>query len=854
MGNTDPDAVEALLELPATEVRVSYDTRQTRLHAKAYLVHRETGFGSAYVGSANLSRAALSEGLEWTTKVSQYELPHLWQKLTSTFDSYWLDTDFEPVTAETIPRLVTALRTERLPATERPATFFDLRPFPFQQEILDQLRSERELQGRDRHLVVAATGTGKTMIAAFDYRQWCETQPGPRPPLLFIAHRQEILEQALECFRAVLRDQNFGDLLVGSHRPTQTQHLFCSIQSYVSRELWREPADTWRYIVVDEFHHAAAASYQRLLERHQPRIWLGLTATPERTDGLDVTRLFGGRFSAEIRLPDAINRQLLCPFQYFGVTDGVDLSKLRWERGGYRIEDLDRVYTGNDLRGKLVLDQLRSIVRSMREMRGVGFCVSVGHAEFMARRFNEWGLPALAVTGESPDDDRREARRRLVDREVNLLFTVDLLSEGVDIPEIDTVLLLRPTESLTVFLQQIGRGMRRHPGKEQLTIIDFIGQQRREFRFADRFRALGTSSTTSLETEIEQGFPHVPLGCLIQLQRVAQQRVLDNVRASLRQTTAQVVRQLSQFRSQTGRRPSLHEALVSCGLSLDDLLRRGLWSRLLHDAGCGPVPVAPDEEPLAKGLRRVALQDDPRQLESWIQSLRQASGESLEHLDATRRVMLQVGLWGEQGLAMDDETAWSRLRANDSVVRDLLEILELRRGQTQVMSPATDLPGCGPLAVHAHYSRNEVLVALGVWQAGESKRRMVNEGVLHVPDRRLDVLFVTLRKTETEYSPTTMYADYALSENLFHWQSQSTTAVDSATGRRYLTHREQGYTPLLFVREGRKLGTGETAPYAFLGPCEYVSHEGSRPISIVWRTRYPIPARLLRDFASQRVG
>ena len=860
MGNTDPDAVEALLELPATEVRVSYDTRQTRLHAKAYLVYRQTGFGSAYVGSANLSRAALSEGLEWTTKISQYELPHLWQKLAATFDSYWLDADFEPVNGETVSRLVSAIRTERLPAAERPPTWFDLRPFPFQQEILDQLRGERELQGRNQHLVVAATGTGKTMIAAFDYRQWSEGRPGPKPSLLFVAHRQEILEQALQGFRAVLRDQNFGDLLVGPHQPGQTEHLFCSIQSYMSREMWRVPEDRWQYVVVDEFHHAAAASYRRLLEHHRPEVLLGLTATPERTDGLDVTGLFGGRFSAEIRLPDAINRQLLCPFQYFGVTDSVDLSRLRWERGGYRTEDLDQVYTGNDLRALQVLEKLHEIVRAVRQMRAVGFCVSVEHARFMARLFNERGVPALAVTGDSDDELRRTARRKLVDREVNVLFTVDLLSEGVDIPEIDTVLMLRPTESLTVFLQQIGRGLRRHPGKEQLTIIDFIGQQRREFRFADRFRALGTQGSVALEAEIEQGFPHVPLGCLIQLERVAQQRVLENVRGSLRQTRGQIVQQLRQFRTQEGRGPSLDEALGYCRVTLDDLLKRGLWSRLLCEAGCRAEPVAPDEEELAKGIRRLALQDDSRQLEFWLRVLQSADDPMPEglaapkSLDETRLAMLQVGLWGEKGLEMQLSEAWTRLRDNPGAISDLREVLQWSRRQSHGISPTLGRSGWEPLAVHSHYSRNEILVALGVWPVGTSRRRMVNEGVLQVKERRLDVLFVTLRKSEAEYSPTTMYADYALNERLFHWQSQSTTAVDSPTGRRYLEHREQGYTPLLFVRESRKLPTGETAPYAFLGPCEYSSHEGSRPISIVWRTEFPIPARLLRDFASQRVG
>ncbi len=230
LGATDLKAVDLMESLPNTEVRVSYDTHRTRLHAKAYLFHRDSDFGTAYVGSANLSYPALTEGLEWTVKLSQYESPHLWDRVTATFETYWEDREFEPYHQAERSRLKRALEEERSVASPGPEPFpFELRPWEFQQAILDRLDAERRIQGRDRHLVVAATGTGKTMIAAFDYRRWAREQPsatGQRPRLLFVAHREELLKQSLQTFRAVLRDPNFGDLLVGGREPSQLDHLF----------------------------------------------------------------------------------------------------------------------------------------------------------------------------------------------------------------------------------------------------------------------------------------------------------------------------------------------------------------------------------------------------------------------------------------------------------------------------------------------------------------------------------------------------------------------------------------------------------------------------------------------------
>lgn len=841
MGATDANAIEALRDLPNTQVKVSYDTERTRLHAKAYVVHRTTGFGTAYIGSANVSRAALSEGLEWTSKISQYELPHLWKKIVATFETYWNDDEFESFTVNALPRLREAICRERSRGTVKNSELpnFDLRPYPFQEEILDALAAEREVQRKNRHLVVAATGTGKTMIAAFDYKRWA----GPRKPsLLFIAHREEILRQALGTYRAVLRDQNFGDILVGGTTPEQYNHLFCSIQSYNSRDLHKLPVDRFDYIVVDEFHHAAARSYRKLLDTARPKVLLGLTATPERADSLDILTPFGGEPTAEVRLPDAISRRLLCPFQYFGIADSVDLDALTWQRGGYRIEDLDAVYTGNDVRAGLVFDKVREILLDPHEARGLGFCVSVAHAKFMAHFFSVHNIPAIALSAETPSDERRAAQERLVRREINFIFVVDLYNEGVDIPEVDTVLFLRPTESLTVYLQQLGRGLRLHDDKDCLTVLDFIGTQHRQFRFAARFRALSTNPTGRLDGEIESGFPHLPAGCFIRLERVAQQRVLENVRQSLTLRRPQMVSDIRELGRHLGRAPTIRETLEYLDTTLSEVLKRGLWSRLLSDAGLADAPVADDEARLAKGIRRLIHIDDAHQIRFLLAHL---DGQTrADPLAERRRAMLHVTLWGVDGISMSNDEADERLRVNTSALADLKAVLEYRLHHTRTR-PTELLPDLtGPLALHAAYTRDEALIGLGHWNL--DRRPDFREGVLHLPDRKIDAFFITLQKTEEAYSPTTMYEDYAISDELFHWQSQSTTSADSPTGQRYTRHREHGYTPLLFVRE-RKLGPGSLAsPYAFLGPAHYVSHRGSRPLNIVWRLRTPMPTRLAR--------
>jgi len=861
MGATDVKAVEELRQLPGTEIKVSYDTNRTRLHAKTYVFYRDTGFTTAYVGSSNLSNAAISSGLEWNIKVTRKDLPETIDKIAATFDSYWNSNEFELYTEGKKEYLARALQAEKYFDTNRPDQYvLDIEPYSYQKEILDKLEAERLVRGYYRNLVVAATGTGKTVISALDYRRFRQKNPGKPCRLLFVAHREEILRQSLFTFRAVLKDANFGELFVGKERAESIDALFISIQTFNSKDLTSFTSPTfYDFIIVDEFHHAAAPSYQKLLGYYQPQILLGLTATPERMDGKNILTYFNNRIAAEIRLPEAIDRKLLCPFQYFGVTDTVDLDKLKWSVGGYDKGELTKIYTlsgvAAERRANMIVNSLLKYVTDIDAVKGLGFCVSVEHAEFMCRFFNERGIPSMFLTGFSPDEERRAAKERLVSGEVRFIFVVDIYNEGVDIPEVNTVLFLRPTESLTIFLQQLGRGLRLAEGKECLTVLDFIGQANKKYNFEDKFAALLSNTTRGVSREIKDGFVSVPKGCYIQLEKIAARYILDNIRAAYG-NSAGLVNKLASFEEDTGLKLTLANFLQYNHLSPRALYKFTSFSRLCARADVLDDFVEPLEDTITKALPRLAVIDSRRWILFLLNLLPKIDNTDFASFSMLERRMLQmfyVTLWGYAIEEWNGDEMLDHLYAladSPVLLQEIIDLLQYQYEQIDFIDTPVDLGFDCPLDLHCTYTRDQLLVAMDFM-----KPNTVREGVKWLPEKKLDVFFITLNKADKDYSPTTMYNDYSINEHLFHWQSQSTTAENSPTGQRYIHHRQQGSKVLLFVREFKSNQMyGGAEAYTYLGPATYVKHEGEKPMNITWNLEYPIPAKYLKKTSKLLVG
>lgn len=856
-GATEARALDELARLPGTEVRVSLDGRRTRLHAKAWMFHRKTGFGSAYVGSANLSGAALTGGLEWTVKLTQRSQESLFARAGAHFETLWADNEFQrydPDNVEHRQALDAALGRESFGGESASIVrFFDLQPKTYQQEMLEQLSAERA-HGRWRNLVVAATGTGKTVVAAFDYKNTCRLEGG-HPRLLFVAHREEILRQALRTYREVLRDPEFGDLLTGGLSPERHDHLFATIDSVTSRSLVSVAgADYWHTVVIDECHRVAADRFDAFAKAVQPHVLLGLTATPERSDGQPIAHYFNSRPdgspAVELRLWHALDLQLLAPFEYYGCDDATDFSEVPWDKPGER-EAVDNLVTGNDVRAKLVISEWRRLASDARQSRALVFCVSVAHAEFMTDWLNRAGLPAACVVGTTPADERRGAPQRLLKGELCALVTVDLFNEGIDLPLVDTLLLLRPTQSPVLFQQQIGRGLRLSPGKESCLVLDFVGQHRNEFRFDRLLSGLTGLSRRELVEGVEKGFGSLPPGCHIHLQKQTREQVLQGLRALTTQNWRRLRIELQSYAALRGRTSvRLADFLRDQALELEDVYRtstgqgRSGWTALRRDAGLIVAQPGPEEEYFSRRFGDLLHVDDSRRIDS-MKRLGTGNGDPSpsDTMSARSIQMLAYQIDGRHEQVAGPEAFVQRLARNPAVCGELAELSELLQARTNLID--TPVPGLEdtPLCLHSAYGAREVLTAVG-WLTA-TRRVPFQAGVLPLPNRKIELLFVTLDKSQG-YHDRISYHDYAISSERFHWQTQNSAGPDTPGGRRYLESPDNKWQFQMFVR-ARK---GDA--YRACGRVLLESAEGDRPMSIVWKLETPLPARLFREFSVLR--
>lgn len=877
MGATDRRALDRLVRDYGAQIKINYNTKSTRLHAKAWLIHRNTGYHTAFVGSSNLSAAAMQDGLEWNVRLAKNNTPAVFEKFETTFDSYWASPSFEIYDPDRdAAKLDRALQDgrgfEQKSDAEIDFTALDIRPYPYQQIMLDDLEYERAM-GCHKNLVVAATGTGKTVVAALDYkalRERMASELGRPPRTLFVAHRNEILNQSMRTFRDVVKSRQIiwstsdGYSLAQLNDATLNRYdniAFASIQSLRPDVLNEIPRDFFDIIIIDEFHHAQAASYQRLMRHFNARELVGLTATPERGDGVNVAlEFFNGRVASELRLWDALEEGLLCPFHYFIQYDDTDLSGVKMVRGDYVTSELSNVLTGNDARVRQIVQAMRDKILDLEGMRALCFCVDIDHAKYMARSFRKFGLKAEYVTSAESSMERDKALGALASGQIQIICSVDIFNEGVDVPSVDTVLMLRPTQSPTVFLQQLGRGLRLSNNKTVLTVLDFVGNQNEAFRFDLKLQVLTGTSRKNLMAAVEKGFSHLPAGSQIFLEEKSQKVVLQSIKNNLNVSTQKLPAEIrnaalaarvdAQDYQLTDYLKDSHRDIADIYSRKDFRKRPISWKRLLHVAATGSDLAADAYEDVRRRLRAFAHVSDPERIEIYLKIL-STPHYRYEAMTAREKFyahMLMYSFWpsgkrDEKKIASIDY-ALQVLRSTPDLVDELRQIFVAVSDRTKKLyqQPAGEMGLWSPLKVGAVYTREELLAGIGVGYEFQGQAPGgVREGVKYCEYTNTEALLVTLVKSEADYSPNTLYRDFALTPTLFHWESQSSAGPHTKAGMRYL---EGESNIALFIREHKKDALGEGAAYTFAGPAHLVEAKGARPMQITWELDHSLPPDL----------
>ncbi len=872
MGATDPKAVRLLYnlrELGNVEIRASFNTKQERLHAKAYIFSRHSSFDTAYIGSSNISRSALTKGLEWNMRVTSIENNHIINKTKATFDNYWNSEDFELINSEeALNRFEAAIWNERHKGacdsngeTEY-VTRFERKTH--QIKVLEKLQFERKVINSYKNLIIAATGTGKTAISAFDFKDFNkEFQKENRrmARLLFVVHREKILKQARSTYRSVMVDGNFGEIWTGRISPGvngNLDHLFITIQTLKNN--WdtfeKMGADYYDYVVIDEVHHSAAGSYRELFTKLNPKIFIGLTATPERMDGKEICPDFNNRFAAEIRLQEALNQQLLAPFDYFCVTDdSVDLSRLVCKGDRYDVSELNKIYNNNVQRFGVIQRALNNYVTDPHDCKAVCFCCSIDHANYMNSMLNKYGYKSMAVTSlNSSEID--PASMMLARGEINYLCVADILNEGIDIPEIDTVLFLRPTESLTIFLQQLGRGLRLADGKTCLTVLDFVAQPNMSYNYESRFRALVGRSSNSIEKEIKNGFTFLPRGCSITMERQAQEYILKNIHEAIFNLT-RLTKECRTFTQNTGQALTYENFISNFGLDWRIVYKTpGSWSRLKVKSGIEVDDFYEKDEYtklLEGGLARLYHTNSYQYL-SYLDTLTKNNMKHPTIATLRENKFLQLfyyTIWMDDIQKVCDkydlsfnsiEEAVSSVANMKWFMEELCFLISHRLSQLSQTTQWIKVTDDTEIELYGCYSADEIHLLLenklGRWQVFGTQYNMKN---------KFAMVFVTLNKSDKEYSPSTLYEDYAISPQQFHWQSMNKVRQNSEEGLRITQQATNGWKYLLFVRDSKKDNYGITNAYYCLGFMDYHSSHGECPMNVVWDMRQNIPGFILES-------
>ncbi|MED2974580.1 DEAD/DEAH box helicase [Fictibacillus sp. B-59209] len=866
---TDAKALERLSKFNNVELKVFVTDKELGFHTKAYIFEYSDCY-KVIIGSSNITQSALKSNVEWNVEIVAKEDAHFIKKVLNEYNHLWGYSTL--ANAEFIAHYEEFLKSLKRSELTQQVIYENknyIIPNRMQKRAIENLDRLRHF-GESKALVIAATGTGKTYMSAFDVKAY---QP---QKLLFVVHREEILRKAKETFETLLPNskKTFG-LLTGNYKEKHADYVFATIQT-LSKCYKEYSNDYFDYVIIDEAHHATSPSYQGVLDYFKPDFTLGMTATPERCDSGNVFDLFDNNVALEVRLHEALEDELIIPFHYFGITDidSVDLSDVNIDD----IAEITKRLKVNE-RVDFIIEKMNFYGQDGEKRKCLGFCASIEHAQYMSTEFNARGYKSVCLFGSHSPEQREQYVRSLEDDqdELEFIFTVDIFNEGVDIPSINLVLMLRPTNSPIVFIQQLGRGLRKHANKSFLTVLDFIGNHNKTFLIAMALNGSRYYDKESLKVAIVTGFANVP-GCThIQMDKISQERILQQIDNENFNSMKYLKEEYFEFKK-------LNQGHIP--YYLVDYLK--------YDGAPDPIKFIDKEKSYLQFVAKVEKHDKLKTL--LLDDLFESSIKELSSMLPLKRiyefVVIKYLLDYDE---MDIHTAKMEIlkmikHVDDDSILHAFECLNQNyydSGQKKSKPKLFQLQDMvlrktepfANLLLNEEYKRYiEDAILYGIFRY-EKEYKEEYYGVPHFKlyeqYQMMDTAFLSnFRKTHSSFRGSGLlangkeyflfidlhkeesikeslnYKDKFLDEQHFQWQSVNNTTQASERGQNIIKNKERGVNLHLFVRKFKQLDN-KVEPYIYIGKGDSIAYESERPITVKIKLENEVPASLYNEFTIQ---
>ncbi|MGG7077273.1 DEAD/DEAH box helicase [Clostridium sardiniense] len=865
---TEPKALKKLREFKNIDLNIFIATQELGFHTKAYIFENKENY-KIIIGSSNITNRALKSNVEWNVMVISKRDENFIREVINEYDILWDKTDevneeFLATYESFLSKIHSLKKDEKLIFEE----YEIIKPNYMQKRAVENLNRIRAL-GENKALVVAATGSGKTFMSAFDVME-CNPKR-----LLFIVHREDILKGAYKTFKKLLKNKNKSlGFLTGNSKEMDAEYLF-STNISMNNNLQEFSEDSFDYIIIDEAHHIMGNSYKNIINYFKPKFTLGMTATPERCDGANIFEIFDDNVALEIRLREALEKGLVIPFHYFGITDisGADLSAVN-------IDDINKVakILSINKRVDFIIEKMNFYGHDGNKRRCIGFCINIDHAKYMADEFNKRGINSVYLTGKNSPEERSFYIKRLEDEndDLEVIFVVDIFNEGVDIPSLNLVLMLRPTASPVIFIQQLGRGLRKHESKEFLTVLDFIGNHNKAFLIAIALSGARYYDKDSLKVSVATDFLNIPGATNIQMDKISKESILEQLENENFNSMKYLKEEYLNFKLMNGgkipyylvdylkydgapdpikfiNKEKTYLGFLSKIEKLDEinkLLENEIFYKILRELS--------NMLPIKRIYEFVILKYLLRNKDINIEIAKKEISKYIEYVEDTDiihsfRVLNRDFQDSSQISRGIDIFNISDDKISGKISFEFRRILDDKRYK-EVISDVINYGiirylnefgsiyyGVPFLKLYEQYQMVDIALLSNYEKIHSSFR---GSGLL-TNDKEY-FLFIDLHKEE-DIKDSINYEDKFIDRGYFQWQTPNSTGQGSDRGKNIIFNRERNTNLHIFIRKYKEID-GKVQPYIYIGKGDTVSYEGEKPITVKLKLQNIVSKELYIEF------